>query len=53
MLGCSGRIQDHVTVSEAFPKTVKELVGVMGQWSEVSWGDGGVAVRERRRAEGI
>lgn len=46
MLGCSGRIQDHVTVSEAFPKAVKELAG---EGSEVRPGDGGVAMTEGHR----
>lgn len=50
MLGCSGRIQDHVTVSEAFPKAVKELAG---EGSEVRRGEGGVAMTEGDGAQGV
>lgn len=46
MLGCSGRIQDHVTVSEAFPKAVKELAG---EGSKVRPEDGGMAMTEGHR----
>lgn len=50
MLGCSGRIQDRVTVSEAFPKAVKEL---SGEGSEVRRGGGGVAETEGDGAQGV